>query len=282
MAERSHATAIHLHVHLKVGLHIVLLHVVRIGVPGQRGCSDLARGITHLGSSESATRKLIRCKGCRIAAHLIDWSLRSTASQHHVLEHLALRAHFIGAAKFIELIGSWHHAGRHAHVKRMGRMKVLTRLVASSHARRPRVLLTRTGLHRAVLLLHHRLLPIQVRLVRTQPIHSSRMKHWRVVAHEVDRHLVASRPLHTRRAAWIRYFKIAELLRIQALVGSRVPLWHSSILLSHPLLVLLLLVLLFDGGLVDERGRLRLTRRVLLLPLGTLLYPLRRDASWHV
>ena len=95
----------------------------------------------------------------------------------------------------------------------MGRVEVLTGLVASSHTRRPRVLLTGTGLHGAVLLLlHHRLLPVQARIIRPQAVHRRRMKHRRVIPHEVDRHLVAGRSLHPGRGAWIRHFEIAELL----------------------------------------------------------------------
>lgn len=108
------------------------------------------------------------------------------------------------------------------------------------------------------------------------------MEHRRVISYEVDRHLVPSCTLHPGRASWIRYFKIAELLRVQTLIRSSIPLRHAPILLCHPLLVLMLLILLLDGRLVDEGGRLSLTRRVLLLPLGTLLYPLSRYASWHV
>lgn len=96
------------------------------------------------------------------------------------------------------------------------------------------------------------------------------MKHRRVVVHEVYGHLVPSCTLHTG-GAWIWYFEIVELLRVEARGGCRGGLRHASVLLRHPLLVLLLLKLLLGGLIYQGRG-LRLARRVLLLSLRTLLY----------
>ena len=97
------------------------------------------------------------------------------------------------------------------------------------------------------------------------------MEHWRVVIHEVYGHLVPGCILHSS-GTWLWYFEIVELLRIKSGGRGIVRLRNPSILLGHPLLVLLLLELLFDGGLIYQGRGLRLARRVLLLPLGTLLY----------
>lgn len=77
------------------------------------------------------------------------------------------------------------------------------------------------------------------------------------------------------------YFEIVvELLGREEACRVCIALRHAPVLLRQmALLVLLLLELLFHCCLVQQRLRLRLARRVLLLSLRTVIYALVRHAG---
>lgn len=140
----------------------------------------------------------------------------------------------------------------------------------SSHTGRTIVLLT-WAWHRTVLLLqHHLLLTIKIRVIRSESIHASpRMKNCSVAVHEIHRHLMI---LHgCCLASWLPHFKVVELLRSENARCIGVGLCDSaSILLRHSLLKLLLLLLLkwlVHRRLVQQCRCLRLACWVLLRAL---------------